>query len=418
MSRNYQKYFYLAIVAILCFTMLGSPGKTHAAATINVNTGLDTINDPRYCSLRAAIIAANENRKVAGCAAGTPGMDYIYLPADFYLLSIKGSGENAGYTGDLDITETLTIVGGGPQLTIIQAQYGSVSFQDRIFHVNTKKAPVYISNLQIKEGNAVAGHGGGIYNENSNLYIKNVMFNYNKADLGGGGVSNSAGSFLSIENSVFLSNNSWQAGGGLFNAGKADITNVLFEKNTASSSGGGIDNNAALADVVKLTNVTVTGNTATNGAGIWNDGTIQIQNSTIVSNNNGAGIGMAGAGWIRNSIVARHGDGNCWIDSAVAKFVSQGTNMTDVAGCWFDTGKGDIVALDLGLAWGLANNGGFSRTFALLEGSPAIDAGNNAGCPPTDQRWLAPRPINGVCDIGAFEYGFVASQLYIPNISR
>jgi hypothetical protein len=40
---------------------------------------------------------------------------------------------------------------------------------------------------------------------------------------------------------------------------------------------------------------------------------------------------------------------------------------------------------------------------ALLPGSPAIDRGDNSGCPATDQRGVA-RPQNLVCDIGAYEY--------------
>jgi hypothetical protein len=51
----------------------------------------------------------------------------------------------------------------------------------------------------------------------------------------------------------------------------------------------------------------------------------------------------------------------------------------------------------------LANNGGTTQTMALLTGSPAINAGNNTGCPTTDQRGIA-RPQGGVCDIGAFEF--------------
>jgi hypothetical protein len=52
----------------------------------------------------------------------------------------------------------------------------------------------------------------------------------------------------------------------------------------------------------------------------------------------------------------------------------------------------------------LADNGGPTPTMALLPGSPAIDAGNNAGAPMWDQRG-APfrRIVNGVIDIGAYE---------------
>ena len=56
----------------------------------------------------------------------------------------------------------------------------------------------------------------------------------------------------------------------------------------------------------------------------------------------------------------------------------------------------------------LVNNGGDTRTHALLPGSPAIDAISVVSCTlPTDQRG-APRPIvqtsaDTPCDIGAFE---------------
>jgi hypothetical protein len=58
----------------------------------------------------------------------------------------------------------------------------------------------------------------------------------------------------------------------------------------------------------------------------------------------------------------------------------------------------------------LAMNGGPTETHALLQGSPAIDAGVAAGCPSQDQRGIA-RPADGDldgvarCDSGAFELG-------------
>jgi hypothetical protein len=51
---------------------------------------------------------------------------------------------------------------------------------------------------------------------------------------------------------------------------------------------------------------------------------------------------------------------------------------------------------------------------ALLWGSPAIDAGDTAATPPTDQRGF-PRPAGAAADIGAFEYG---SMLPILAVSR
>jgi hypothetical protein len=52
----------------------------------------------------------------------------------------------------------------------------------------------------------------------------------------------------------------------------------------------------------------------------------------------------------------------------------------------------------------LADNGGPTLTHALLPGSPAIDAGNNAYATDWDQRGPGyPRIVNGIIDIGAFE---------------
>jgi len=61
----------------------------------------------------------------------------------------------------------------------------------------------------------------------------------------------------------------------------------------------------------------------------------------------------------------------------------------------------------------LADNGGPNKTMALQPGSPAIDAGNNATCPTTDQRGIN-RPQGSDCDIGAFE---LVTKLYAnPNL--
>jgi len=49
-------------------------------------------------------------------------------------------------------------------------------------------------------------------------------------------------------------------------------------------------------------------------------------------------------------------------------------------------------------------NGGATKTRALPNNSPAIDAAPLAGCPATDQRGVGySRPVGPLCDIGAFE---------------
>ena len=53
----------------------------------------------------------------------------------------------------------------------------------------------------------------------------------------------------------------------------------------------------------------------------------------------------------------------------------------------------------------LEDNGGPTLTHALLPDSPALDAGNNAYATDFDQRGPGfPRIVNGIIDIGAFEF--------------
>ncbi|NIM52595.1 MAG: CSLREA domain-containing protein, partial [Gemmatimonadales bacterium] len=100
------------------------------AATITVNTTDDELNADGDCSLREAITAANTDAVVDTCTAGS-GTDTITVPAGTYTLSIAGTGEDAAATGDLDVTDDLTINGAGADSTIIDG--GGI---DRVLHVD------------------------------------------------------------------------------------------------------------------------------------------------------------------------------------------------------------------------------------------------------------------------------------------
>jgi hypothetical protein len=184
--------------------------------------------------------------------------------------------------------------------------------------------------------------------------------------------------------------------------------------------GGGVS-----AGTATLTNSTVSGNSAAFGGGISaNDAT--LLNCTVVEN-----IAQTGGGLfhqfdpiiprvfsVKNTIVALNlikvGGSGSDINGA---FASQGHNLIGdgIGGTGFANGiNGDIVGtsfnpIDPKLG-PLANNGGKTKTHALLAGSRAIDAGDNAGVPATDQRGAGfPRKKDGnfngvaVVDIGAFE---------------
>ena len=82
--------------------------------------------------------------------------------------------------------------------------------------------------------------------------------------------------------------------------------------------------------------------------------------------------------------------------------------------------------LDAKVGIALGDNGGPTKTLALLAGSPAIDAGDAGACallsPPAagpngagnvDQRGTSrPQPAGEQCDIGAFEFGMAGLQFF------
>src|SRR5437867_13154215 len=73
------------------------------------------------CTLRAAIQEANAHA----------GADTIMVPAGTYLLTIAGQGEDIAATGDLDITDDVTITGAGADNTILDG-----NGIDRIFDIS------------------------------------------------------------------------------------------------------------------------------------------------------------------------------------------------------------------------------------------------------------------------------------------
>jgi hypothetical protein len=165
-----------------------------------------------------------------------------------------------------------------------------------------------------------------------------------------------------------------------------------------------------------IVNSTLSGNQATGwygGAVFHTDGVMDIVNSTVVGN--------IGPDWapaaifvgtfteasatinLANSIVAN----NQWIGCFVGYFGagtvalnSGGHNVASDDTCNL-TGAGDQPNTDPLLS-PLADNGGPTLTYALLTGSPAIDAADDSICPAVDQRSVT-RPQGAACDIGSYE---------------
>jgi predicted outer membrane repeat protein len=261
-------------------------------------------------------------------------------------------------------------------------------------------------------GNSSDSDGGGINVATATL--TNCTISGNSAN-GGGGIS--AGISVNLTNSTVSGNTASTLGGGIRTAGTATLTRSTVSGNAAGTNGGGI-----LVGTANLTNSTVSGNTAgSNGGGIWAT-TATLLNCTIVENIALTGGGLfhnpGGTFNVRNTIVALNlvefgGTG----PDLSGNFASQGHNLigSGPGGTGFTNGvNGDLVGtaanpIDPKLG-PLANNGGRTRTHALLAESRAIDAGDNSILPPTDQRGGGfPRKKDGngdgaaIVDIGAFE---------------
>jgi CSLREA domain-containing protein len=382
-----------------------------AGTTIDVTTQTDELNNDGDCSLREALRASNLNTAVDACPAGT-GLDTIAIPPGVYNLTLSGAGEDEGLTGDLDIYDDAIIVGASLTSTILDGQDS-----DRLFQVTTEVEVQFI-NLTIQNGFAVGSvyGGGGILNGSPDalagtIQVINCLFSQNQAENTGGGLENVG--TASLTNVTFF-NNQAAYGGGIFSDGTLVLQGVTLYQNSASGTGGGLDNHTGAT----LINVTFSNNTCDEGGGLFNDGNITMVNVTIANNS----TGVANNGTIRskNVIFANSTAGDNCVGHGT--YTSAGHNLDSGDTCNLN-GTGDLVNSPPMLG-ALQNNLGPTLTHALLDGSPAIDAGDNADCPLQDQR-SAYRPADGdedaikVCDIGAYEYaGLFPFYTFLPSVSR
>lgn len=286
---------------------------------------------------------------------------------------------------------------------------------------------IFASNLTAN-ANTVgsSSDGGGVYFSGGNITVSGLTVVGNQMPGGGsGGGAYISGGNITVD-AATASGNSIQGGtaGGLFlAAGSVVLLNSTIDGNSAQFYGGIL----ASGTTVTFTNVTVSGNSAEiDGGGVYAaSGDSQFSNVTVVDNqadsdNNGSGSGggiyVSGILTLRNSILAMNTANSGMGPDCTATLASDGYNIIGSdADCTITPPQGDPASTDLyGVApalGGLADNGGPTQTRALLNGSPAIDGGDPAGCVDgngslvaTDQRGQI-RPSGPRCDIGAFELG-------------
>ena len=334
----------------------------------------DGVCNAADCTLREAINVANARTgSIIGFASGVTGTIQLAsaLPA---------------------LSSTFALQGPGASVLTVRRNTGG---NYRIFTVNPG-AVVSFSGLTIADGGWSGSIAGGIFNDHGTVTLMNCVLTGN-IGISGGGIFNrgstSGLASLTISNSTLSANSAsgvFGLGGAIYNEGSnggtalLNLTNCTLSGNTAVLGAAGIENTGNNGTArATLTNCTLNGNA------IQNDNATLILADTILAGSPGANLGNSGSGTI----------------------ASQGHNLSsDAAGGdsgttpgGFLAGPGDKRNTNPQFSpAGLANNGGPTKTIALLLNSPAIDAGDDNSAPWTDQRSFSRA---GVSDIGAFEFG-------------
>ena len=168
-------------------------------------------------------------------------------------------------------------------------------------------------------------------------------------------------------------------GGLLVQSGTVTLTNMLLTGNTViNGDGGGVS--AASGTTLNLRNSTVSGNTATNGGGIFGSGaTLNLLNVTVTNNNANGNTGTGACPAVGSVSGAGGGLGNPSNNTNATNSIFAGNTAcalsANVSGA-FAIESNNLFDGDQRLA-ALADNGGLTRTHALLADSPALDAGDN-----------------------------------------
>ncbi len=316
-----------------------------------------------------------------------------------------------------------TVAGPGAGKLIIRRRPTAASFELAFVF---RGADVTLSGLTF------SGGGGGIVNL-GNLRIDHCTIAGNTDTFFGGILNN--GTLVVTNSSISGNQSSGGVGGGIYNLGGRTLSvfNSTISGNSSKNGGAGISLVGGSTGL--LVNSTVSGNTSgSSGAGILNSGALTVIHSTITGNSGtgqGGGIATAFGGsklTLANSIVAgntarispdieTYNPSNL-IFSNGANFIGDsrgaaGIKSTDKT---FSTTRTTLPQL---LA-PLADHGGPTLTHALVDRSPAINAGDDTSVPidlidldadkdttepiPFDQRGRGfARVIGTTVDIGSWE---------------
>lgn len=316
---------------------------------------------PSDCSLREAVAAAN----------AAPGPNTIHLEAGTYRLTLTGAEEDAAATGDLDLTETVSIIGTGFEGDAGTFLTGDADLGDRLIHAVGGEANLEALYL----GGGAADSGGAIrVDRAASLRLRRSRLDASQATgTAGGGLIYSEGA-LTIEASTLTNGCSAGPGGAVRSAGSATLNEVQFEGNEAAGSGGAVANGGSMTASGLTISRSFAGSgvlcqpeATADGGGIFNEGDLTLSDSQILrteASRSGGGIYSLGTLTVeRATIRAVAGDAG----GAVA----------------IGAGRATLTEVDLEAATGSGDGGGLfveaGATATVIDSLVAGTAGRDGG---------------------------------------
>ncbi|MCK4982407.1 MAG: hypothetical protein KAS17_05760, partial [Victivallaceae bacterium] len=285
---------------------------------------------------------------------------------------------------EITVSSDVTIRGAGAWDTVLSAGIKGAG-SDRLFTIgDTNSAPaVHMLDLAIRGGN-VSGDGGAVYNYGS-LHLHNVMIADNAASGNGGAIYNSADAFVYGERSSIRMNTA-ENGAGIYNLGSLTLNHSRLANNTASVSGGGIYNGVygEQKGQLFLLNSTVDHNTASggDGGGIYSTGTFQAEYSTIYGNSaadDGGGIYNIGDSRLINLTIAGNyaadDGGGIYAATGAVNLVNSIIAYNTDVSGWDDISDTGSVITQLSNFVGTDNSGLYTASNSLFSSSLADNGG-------------------------------------------
>jgi len=404
-----------ACLAVAAATVSG-PGSAQIAQTAQVATTVvvQNCNDSGAGSLRAAYANAIDNETIdltqlvcshitlgsalvdpvaaANVTLRGPGRDLLAIDGDglYRVLVHRGNGGlhvdnlsivNGHYSGARGgciyssggVEATGSTFSSCVLDTAEPASYGGAIFAKGVVNL-------FDSTVSDNSANApgeLNSHGGGIYS--SGIILSRSTVTGNSAAKGGAIFSIG---LVDIEDSELSGNHAFY-GGALLSVGRPGLP-VTVRNSTISGNDAQLFGGAIYADEIGLYNCTIAHNTVASpppsGAGLFV--AMSILQSSIVANNTSQ-------------------DGLVEEDIKAIGAITGGNNLIMVSSGPLPVGT---ISVDPKLG-PLQDNGGPTRTHALLPGSPAIGRGDNPLKLNTDQRGAPFGRVDGSgADIGAFEF--------------